>query len=79
MSVKVGDRIKDNDPRMAERVLEVVRYLNDDRTTVICRRVGWTSYAVKVRVNRIHADGKPRRSGFTLLGQQQGSDTKSQS
>jgi len=64
-ALKVGDRIKDNDPRTTERVLVVERFLNDTRA--LCYRDGWTAYPVRVRLDRIHNDGKPRKRGFSVL------------
>ncbi len=60
--LKVGDRIKDNDPRMRhDRVLTILEllpngvYAEDSRGRV---------YPILLR--RIYTDGKPRRSGFSL-------------
>ena len=62
MEIKVGDKIKDNDPRVGNRILTV-------------REVGKkfveakapSGRIVSIRMDRIHTDGKPRRSGFDLI------------
>lgn len=63
-----GDRIKDNDPRMPNRVLEIVgfeqRHL--DFVSAICR-CPHLKREYRVSVRRIHTDGKARRSGFSRL------------
>ena len=60
--IKPGCRIKDNAPRIEPRVLTVTELLPfgvsaEDRS-------GRTFRILK---RRIHTDGKPRRSGFSLL------------
>lgn len=58
----VGDRIKDNDPRMSHhRVLTVSQVLPNGVAAHTMGRV----FCILRR--RIHTDGKPRRSGFSLL------------
>lgn len=66
--MKVGDKLKDNDPRMNGRVLTIVALgvvtthgVQDARARDSMGRERW--YSAK----RIHADGKPRRGGFDLL------------
>lgn len=65
IKIKVGDRLRDNDPRMgsgATRILVVTEILphgvrakdSFGRTFTYLRR-------------RIHTDGKPRRSGLSLV------------
>lgn len=60
--LKVGDRIKDNDPRMWHRVLTV---------ELLTATHAWTSdgYGRKhgIALCRIYTDGKPRRSGFSKV------------
>ena len=61
--IRVGDRIRDNDPRMGDRVLEVWSILGD--THVLARdRIG-ARYRILRR--RIYTDGRPRKSGFSLV------------
>ena len=62
MELKVGDKIKDNDPRMSDRVLEIIEVLpNGVRAVNSVGKVRW--YLRKA----IHTDGKPRRTGFSLV------------
>lgn len=61
--LKIGDQIKDNDPRMPNRVLKI---------TLICgtESVKAKSFAgpeVRISTKRIFTDGKVRRSGFDLV------------
>jgi hypothetical protein len=60
--LKVGDRIKDNDPRMPNRVLTIVEILPNG----VAAKDGSGRVFCYLR-RRIHTDGKPRRSGFKLL------------
>jgi hypothetical protein len=60
--MNIGDRIKDNDPRMPNRVLVIVKF--ESGYVVTSNRDGRT---IRVRKDRIHRDGKERRSGFTLM------------
>ncbi|WP_200348925.1 hypothetical protein [Halochromatium glycolicum] len=63
--LKVGNKIKDNDPRTNNRVLQVIGI---DDTHCRCRHPGYPAYPdVRIRIDRIHSDGKPRRSGFDLI------------
>lgn len=64
MEVKVGDRIKDNDPRMSYRVLTILS-MND--THVWASPRGGPTWKVRISRARIHTNGKPRRSGFSLI------------
>lgn len=60
--LKVGDRMKDNDPRMSGRVLTVTEVLPNG---VAARdSIGKTRLYLR---KHIHTDGKPRRSGFTII------------
>jgi hypothetical protein len=61
--LKVGDRIKDNDPRMVGRKLIITAVYE-----ISVRARGLESnIEVSIRKDRIHQDGKPRRGGFDLL------------
>lgn len=65
MQIKAGDKLKDNDPRMVGREL-VVLEVGDTR--VQCQHAKYPSFPkVWIRIDRIHTDGKPRRSGFDLV------------
>jgi hypothetical protein len=59
--MKIGDRMKDNDPRMGNRVLVI--------TEILPNGVAAKDSIGRVRLylrKHIHTDGKPRRGGFTL-------------
>lgn len=65
MQIEIGDKIKDNDPRMTNRVLIVVA-LTD--THVVCENDSYRHFPkVKIRKDRIYSDNKKRRSGFDLV------------
>jgi hypothetical protein len=56
-----GMKIRDNDPRVGLRILTIDR-INGDR--VQCS----DKYrSVIISAARIHTDGKPRRSGFSVI------------
>lgn len=61
--LKVGDRIRDNDPRMKGRVLRVtfVGAVTGIQAEDSIGRLRWYD------PERIHTDGKPRRTGFSLV------------
>jgi len=59
----VNDLIKDNDPRMGIRVLQVVEILPNG----VMAKDNAGRYFTLLR-RRINTDGKPRRSGFSLIG-----------
>ena len=61
--IKVGDRLKDNDPRMGNRVLTVTEILPNG---VAARdRSGRVFLYLR---KRLHTDGKRRRSGLNVIG-----------
>lgn len=62
-TLRIGDRIKDNDPRMHGRVLAIQSL--DDTFAYVHERL--RSYNHRVRRDRIYTDDKPRKSGFSLL------------
>jgi hypothetical protein len=65
--LKVGDRIKDNDPRVsASRVLRVIEILPNG--VLAEHPVSGRVFAILRR--RIYTDGKPRRNGFDLIVEQ---------
>ena len=61
--MKIGQKIKDNDPRVGNRVLKII---DVDGDYVIAQQGGL--HSVRIRRDRIYTDGKPRRSGFTIIG-----------
>jgi hypothetical protein len=63
IELQVGDRIKDNDPRVGDRVLVITEILPNG---VAAKSVyGQRIFCILRR--RIYTDGKPRRNGFDLL------------
>lgn len=60
-----GARIKDNDPRMPNRVLVVTRVGN----TRVSAQLGLHDGTGQARISKkyIHLDDKVRRSGWTVL------------
>lgn len=67
--IKPGDLIRDNDPRMPNRVLIVGRLAchHSGRDYVFCQDRSYPSRGYRICTDRIYTDGKPRRSGFSLL------------
>ena len=59
---KVGDKLRDNDPRMPNRVLTIIQVYPDS----VAAEDG-SHRAFVYSQKRIHADGKPRRSGLSLV------------
>lgn len=63
VELKVGDKLRDNDPRMQHRsLLTIVRILPNG---VLADDLSGRCFALLRR--RIHTDGKPRRGGFDLV------------
>lgn len=62
-SLEVGDRIKDNDPRMPHRHL-VIQSIND--THAVAKDSVNRNF--KIRRSAIFLDEKVRRTGFTRVG-----------
>ncbi len=67
--MKIGDTIKDNDPRMGDRRLIIEKFDGIDHVRAypigngIKRR---PKKGFRIAVARIYEDGKKRRSGFSL-------------
>ena len=60
--LKVGDKIKDNDPRVTgHRILTIVEILPNG---VIAEKCGKRRTYLR---RRIHTDGKPRKNGLSLI------------
>ena len=63
MELKVGDKIKDNDPRMGgTRVLEIIEVLPN----CVCAADSIGRVRRYLR-KAIHTDGKSRRTGFSVV------------
>jgi len=60
--IRVGDRIRDNDPRMPNRTLQVVRFSGGK---AVC--LDWSGRRFFIALPRIYTDGKARKSGFSLI------------
>jgi hypothetical protein len=60
--LQIGQRIKDNDPRMPPRVLTIIEVTPKE---VLAENVAHRVFSI--RPDRIYTDGKPRRTGFSLL------------
>lgn len=68
MNIKVGDQLKDNDPRSSHRVLTVTALgLVTESGLQSVRAKGKAGPEVSILTRRIYSDGKPRRSGFDLI------------
>jgi len=61
-SLKIGQQIKDNDPRVPGRVLTIAEIFPNG---VVAKNTH--GHAVTILRRRIYTDGKPRRNGFDLL------------
>ena len=70
--VRIGDALRDNDPRTRTpfpRVLRVVELTSDGyvRAVPVVAGILQPKHSTRIRLDRIHSDGKPRRSGFSLV------------
>ena len=61
--MKIGEKIKDNDPRVGKRILKIIDF---DGDYVIAKQ--GDLHSVRIRKDRIYSDGKARKNGFTLIG-----------
>lgn len=62
--IRIGAEIRDNDPRMQDRVLGIIGFDPQGRA-IACQKNGRGK--VRILLSRIYTDGKPRRSGFSLV------------
>lgn len=58
-------RIQDNDPRRGGRVLQATGFEGDYAFASI--RSGHKHKLTRIRQDRIYADGKPRKSGWSVV------------
>jgi len=67
--LKVGDKLKDNDPRMAGRFLTItaIGVVGIYGAESVRAKSHASGQEVSISTRRIHTDGKPRRSGFDLV------------
>lgn len=68
--MKIGDKIKDNDPRMNGRELTITVDAGD-----YIRAQNSVFQEVRILKRRIYTDGKPRKSGFSLVRGAEGEAT----
>lgn len=61
----IGMTIADNDPRMTGRKLVVKEV--DCRYAYAARPIRHTGALVRIQLNRIFTDSKPRRTGFSVV------------
>ena len=62
----LGIKIKDNDPRVGNRILTVIGLTE---THVIARQ--GDLHPVRIRKDRIYFSSKPRKTGFTIINSQE--------
>jgi hypothetical protein len=63
--LKIGMKLKDNDPRMTDRVMMVCEI---GATKVTLRSLTSRPFSTtRVSKERLHLDGKRRRSGWSLV------------
>jgi hypothetical protein len=65
-----GDTIQNNDPRMHGRRMHVTGIRSCGTLPTLVECVGPTGRVHYIQMKRIHTDGKPRRSGFSLVTQE---------
>lgn len=65
--IKIGDKIVDNDPRICGGRCLIVTSIDGERVTASDGRYGTT----KISIRRIFTDGKPRRTGWSLIASAQ--------
>jgi len=63
--IEIGDRIRDNDPRMPNRILKIAGIFE---SRVVAR--DWTGKPFRIQLRRIYTDGKARKGGFSLVEEQ---------
>lgn len=64
MAIGIGDHLKDNDPRSKGRTLYVRKVQG---THAYCATEVMGTKLTRVRLDRIHEDSKPRRTGYSLI------------
>jgi len=66
--IRLGDRIRENDVRGPKRVLVVQGLLEENgRMHSVLARNEKTMRLSKIKLAYIHTDGKPRKSGWSLV------------
>ena len=64
--IKIGMRISDNDPRMIKRVLRVVAIGAGIKGAFVIAE-DYRGKTTTIRQDRIYSDGKPRKSGWSVV------------
>lgn len=64
--VRVGDHVRDNDPRSDYRTRVVVAISSEGRAQLRHPRITEIP-STWVRLDRIYTDGKPRRTGWSVV------------
>ena len=64
MTIKIGDIIRNNDPRSKGRQL-YVRKIQDGYVHAAMEPMGIR--LTRIREDRIHEDGRPRRTGYSVV------------
>ena len=59
----LGQKIKDNDPRMGNRILTIVGFVQGYRVLAEDN----SKRKFRIRESRVFTDGKPRKYAFNLL------------
>lgn len=62
MEIRVGGKIKDNDPRMGNRVLTIINVLPYG---VVAKDIMGRVFTYLTK--RVYTDGKPRKSGMSVI------------
>lgn len=65
--IKIGDKLRDNDPRMRGRVLEVVGFDGKGKAILAHSLVNRKMFETRIALRRIFTDSKQRRSGWSLV------------
>ena len=68
IELKIGDVLRDNDPRQEGRTLEITKILPLHGSVRACSSKGKD---VRILQRRIHTDGKARKSGYSLVREAQ--------
>jgi hypothetical protein len=74
VSLKLGMRIRNNDARVGQNIRKIVaftyrvghQYVQLSQATHVFAENG-SGVRTRIRINRIHTDGKSRRSGWSIV------------
>ena len=68
--IEIGQHIRDNDPRVPDRVLVITGFANSEGgvpTHVYAERAQGSGGRTRLRLTSIHTDDKPRRTGWSVV------------